>query len=183
MDNLLSSHIPFDDDEAADIAAMRALIQNHADCYWRTHFDPGHVTGSGLLISADGKRVLLNHHKFLDMWIGFGGHADGDTDILSVCRREIIEESGIEDIEALTDRIVDVSIHPVPENPKKGEPAHKHFDIRYIFRVKNPANENFAMSDESVSLRWCSYDEAMTLVNKNDKITRLLTKWKTLSCK
>lgn len=181
MDNLLSNHIPFDDEEAADIAAVRALIENHPDCYWRTHFTPGHVTGSGLLISADGKRVLLNHHKFLDMWIGFGGHADGDADILSVCRREIIEESGIEDIEALTDSIVDVSVHPVPENPKKGEPAHKHFDIRYIFRVKNPANENFAISDESVSLRWCNYDEAMTIVNKNDKITRLLTKWKNMT--
>jgi 8-oxo-dGTP pyrophosphatase MutT (NUDIX family) len=180
MDNLLSNHIPFDDEEAADIKAVQMLIQNHPDCFWRNHFTPGHITGSGLLISADGTRVLLNHHKFLDMWIGFGGHADGETDILSVTRREIIEESGIEDIEPVPGNIADISVHPVPENPNKGEPAHKHFDIRYIFRVKNPANEDFEISDESVSLRWCNYDEAMTLVNKNDKITRLLTKWKNL---
>lgn len=181
MDDLLATHTPFDAEEAADITAIRDLIADHKDCYWRTHFTPGHVTGSGLLISADGKRVLLNHHKFLDMWIGFGGHADGETDILNVCAREIAEESGIEDIEPLTESIVDVSVHPVPENPKKGEPAHQHFDIRYIFRVRNAANENFALSDESVSLRWCNYDEAMALVNKNDKIVRLLTKWKNLT--
>ena len=180
MDNILDAHIAHDNEEAADIAAVRDLIRNHPNCFWRTHFDPGHITGSGLLISADGQRVLLNHHKFLDMWIGFGGHADGETDILSVCRREIVEESGIENIEPVTTSIVDVSVHPVPPNPKKGEPAHKHFDIRYIFRVRNAADEDFSLSDESVSLRWCDYDQAMALVNQNDKITRLLRKWKNI---
>ena len=183
MDNFLAAHTPFDDEEAADIAAIRNLIADHPECYWRNHFTPGHVTGSGLLISADGSRVLLNHHKFLNMWIGFGGHADGERDILSVCHREIIEESGIENIEPLTQSIVDVSVHPVPDNPAKGEPAHKHFDIRYIFRVRNAANENFAMSEESVNLRWCDYDEAMALVNRSDKIVRLLNKWKAMACK
>lgn len=174
----LSSHTPYDESEAKDIPAIAQLIERYPLCFWRHHFDPGHVTGSGLLISADGQRVLLNHHKFLDMWIGFGGHADGETDILSVCRREIIEESGIADIEPVSEKIADVSVHPVPENPKKGEPAHHHFDIRYIFRVKNPANENFVISDESVSMRWCNFEKAMELVNPNDKIARLLQKWK-----
>lgn len=178
MDNMLAVHKAFDADEARDVEAVRKLIRNHPDCFWRNHFDPGHVTGSGLLVSCDGSRVLLNHHKFLKMWIGFGGHADGETDILSVCRREIIEESGIANIEPLTGLIEDVSIHPVPENPKKGEPAHRHFDIRYIFRVKEAGDEDFVMSDESLSLRWCSYDEAMTLIKPGDKISRLLNKWK-----
>lgn len=181
MLDLLDAHTPFDGEEAVDIAATRTLIQNHPDCFWRTHFTPGHVTGSGLLVSNDNRRVLLNHHKFLDMWIGFGGHADGERDIFSVCRREIMEESGIDNIEPLTDKIVDVSVHPVPSNPVKGEPAHQHFDIRYIFRVKDAADENFSISDESVSLRWCDYDEAMTLVNPDDKIVRLLKKWKNLT--
>ncbi len=132
------------------------------------------------MLSHDRQRVLLNHHKFLNMWIGFGGHADGEMDIFSVCRREIMEESGIENIEPLTLSIVDVSVHPVPDNPKKGEPAHKHFDIRYIFCVKDRADERYAVSDESVSLRWCDYNEAMTLVNPDDKICRLLRKWKKL---
>ena len=181
MLDLLAAHAPFDGEEAADIAATCALIQNHPDCYWRSHFNPGHVTGSGLLVSNDNRRVLLNHHKFLDMWIGFGGHADGERDILSVCRREIMEESGIDNIEPLTDAIVDVSVHPVPPNPAKGEPAHRHFDIRYIFRVKNAADENFSISDESVSLRWCDYNEAMALIRADDKIVRLLKKWKDLT--
>lgn len=177
MDDVLARYTPYDDEEAADVAATRALIQSAEECYWRTQFNPGHITGSGLLVSHDHRRVLLNHHKFLDMWIGFGGHADGEKDILAVCRREMVEESGIVNIEPVNENIADVSIHPVPENPGKSEPAHRHFDIRYIYRVRDPADEAFVMSDESVNLRWCAYDEALALIRPGDKIARLLKKW------
>lgn len=46
---------------------IKSLIGNAPDCFHRTHFDPGHITGSGLLVSADGARVLMNHHKFLNI--------------------------------------------------------------------------------------------------------------------
>lgn len=180
LDAQLAQHTPCDESEAHDILLTRALLKENPDCFYRTDFKPGHITGSGLLLSHDRKSVLLNHHKFLDMWIGFGGHADGERDIFSVCRREIIEESGIQNITPVTDTIIDVSVHSMPENPRKGEPPHKHFDIRYIFCVMDDAAENFAVSDESVSLRWCDYDEAMSLVRPDDKIVRLLRKWKSL---
>lgn len=157
---------------------IRALIDNHPDCFYRTHFDPGHITGSALLLSADGNRVLMNHHKFLNIWICFGGHADGEKDILQVALREAIEESGIEDIEPVRSTIFDVDVHAIPPNPKKNEPAHKHFDIRYLLRVRNAVNENFAKSDESVNLRWCNYDEAQKLADPADlSMHRLLDKW------
>lgn len=157
---------------------IRTLIDNHPDCFYRTHFDPGHITGSALLLSADGTRVLMNHHKFLNIWICFGGHADGETNILQVALREAIEESGIDDIEPVRTTIFDVDVHAIPPNPKKNEPAHKHFDIRYLLRVRNAVNENFAKSDESVNLRWCSYDEARKLADPADlSMHRLLDKW------
>jgi 8-oxo-dGTP pyrophosphatase MutT (NUDIX family) len=157
---------------------IRALIENHLGCFDRTYFNPGHITGSALLVSADGSCILMNHHKFLNIWICFGGHADGETDILNVARREVIEESGIADIEPVITDIFDVDIHPIPFNAKKNEPPHKHFDIRYLFRVRNVVNENFALSDESCNLRWCSYEEARKLASHNDAgMHRLLDKW------
>jgi 8-oxo-dGTP pyrophosphatase MutT (NUDIX family) len=157
---------------------IRNLIDHHPDCYFRTHFKPGHITGSALLLSADGNRVLMNHHKFLNIWICFGGHADGEKDILQVALREAIEESGIDDIEPVRSTIFDVDVHAIPPNPKKNEPAHKHFDIRYLLRVRHAANESFAKSDESVNLRWCSHDEARKLAHPADaSMHRLLDKW------
>ena len=169
------------DAEKQHWADIRDLVQNHPDCFYRTHFNPGHITGSGLLVSADGTRVLMNHHTFLNIWICFGGHADGETDILNVALREVIEESGIHDIEPVDAAIFDVDVHAIPANLKKSEPAHKHFDIRYLFHVRNPASEAFAKSQESLNLRWCSYEEAQKLAAPHDlSMHRLLDKWNNL---
>ena len=154
-----------------------SLIANHPDCYYRTHFNPGHITGSGLLLSADRTRVLMNHHKILDLWVCFGGHADGDTNILNVALRETMEESGIENIEPVTPAIFDIDVHPIPPNTKKNEPSHKHFDIRYLFRVRDRCSEDFVISDESKSLRWCDFETAMVLAPDDYSMQRLLRKW------
>ena len=177
MDRELRSYLPSNDIEAAHKNSILILLQSTRRCYDRDHFDPGHITGSGLLISCDGKRVLMNHHKSLNKWLSFGGHADGDDNVMNVAGREVTEESGIENMEPVIDGIFDVDVHPIPANPKKGEPAHSHFDIRYLFRVKDPASETFALSDESVSLRWCDYAEASQLISQDGSMARLLSKW------
>lgn len=174
---MLEAYMPSDveGDHWRDICA---LIEKHPDCFYRTHFDPGHITGSGLLVSADGRRVLMNHHKFLNIWICFGGHADGELDVLNVALREVIEESGIADVEPVTGKIFDVDVHGIPCNPAKGEPAHKHFDLRYLFRVRRADSEAFTGSEESVDLRWCGYEQARQLADPADaSMHRLLDKW------
>ena len=178
MLDILRSHKP-DAGEEQHLRDICALIETHGDrAFYRDLFTPGHMTGSGLLVSADGSRVLMNHHKFLDIWICFGGHADGERDILNVALREVIEESGIEDVEPVSAGIFSVDVHGIPHNPKKNEPAHKHFDIRYLFRVRSAVNENFAESEESRSLRWCGYEEARALAAPHDlSMHRLLDKW------
>ncbi len=173
---MLDSYIPSNDIEAQHLKNIQDLIAHHPDCYVRSHFIPGHVTGSALLISHDKKRVLMNYHRSLQKWLCFGGHADGDRDILNVARREVIEESGIKNIEQVGSGIFDVDVHAIPENPKKGEPAHDHFDIRFLFRTASPADEAFVLSDESISLKWCGPEEALSLA-QSAGMTRLLNKW------
>lgn len=177
MRDLVSAYIPPNDEEALHKQSILELLEVGSRCFFRDHFDPGHITGSGLLISHDGNRVLMNHHKSLDKWVCFGGHADGDEDVMRVAMREVIEESGIESIEPMVQGIFDVDVHAIPFNPKKNEPAHGHYDIRYIFRTATPEAESFNISDESLSLRWCSYDEARALIKAEDSMERLLAKW------
>ncbi|PZQ43157.1 MAG: NUDIX hydrolase [Micavibrio aeruginosavorus] len=179
MLDILRAYKP-DENEVQYLKDIRSLIETGGDaCYYRDHFNPGHMTGSGLLISADGQRVLMNHHAIMDIWFGFGGHADGEQDMAKVALREVIEESGIEDIEFLHDGIFDVDVHDIPPNLKKNEPAHKHFDIRYLFRVRKAANENFVISPESNNMRWCTFEQAHRLASPADhSIHRLLDKWR-----
>lgn len=176
LKNLLC-HTPADVKEEADLAAMRAFLNAGGDCFARTHL-PGHFTGSALLLNRAGDRVLLNRHKALGFWMQFGGHADGCADLLDVARRELCEESGLSAIMPVRESIVDIDIHPIPYNAKKAEPAHLHYDVRYIFRLQDD-NDNFVISDESADMRWCDYQEALSLTGPGS-IARLLSKWEGL---
>ncbi len=170
----LQNHESHDEEEASSLRELMSFVEKTPDCFERVHHAGGHVTGSGLLISRDGQRVLLNHHKGLNIWMQFGGHADGEGDIQNVARRETIEESGIAAIEDIGGGLMDVDIHVIPANDVKGEPEHKHYDVRYLFRVTD--DSDFVLSDESNELRWCSYEEAYEMTN-SDEIRRLLRKW------
>lgn len=144
------------------------------DCFERSH-DTGHITGSGWLISPDGKKALLTLHRKLKRWVQPGGHADGDPDIRHVAIREAQEESGIAPITILTPEIIDVDIHAIPARPACGEKAHLHYDIRYLLRAPH---EQFLLSDESDALGWFSAEEISHLTPPVDEaVLRLVRYW------
>ena len=109
----------------------------------------GHFTGSAWLVSADGQRVLLTHHRKLGMWLQLGGHADGDADLVRVAMREAEEESGLSGL-TIEPAIFDLDRHRIPASG--AEPEHWHYDVRYVVRAGG--DENFVVSDESHALAW-----------------------------
>lgn len=129
-----------------------------------------------MLISVDGQRVLLNHHKFLDIWICFGGHADGEEDVFNVALRETIEETGKADIVPVRGTVFDVDIHAIPENPRKQESPHEHFDICYLLQAAE--TDDFTLSEESLDMKWCGYDEAIQICARDSRMLRMLEKWR-----
>lgn len=151
---------------------ITTFIQAHADCFERTQLK-GHVTGSAWLLSADEKKALLTHHAKLQQWLQLGGHADGDSDIQNVALREAQEESGINNIIALSNTIFDIDVHLIPE--RKNEPAHKHYDIRYLFKVAR--HDALARNNhESLELRWFLPGE-ITAELVDASVMRLKKKW------
>jgi hypothetical protein len=44
---------------------MVALLDSGADCFHRS-CHPAHFTGSAFVVSADGSKALLHHHRKLD---------------------------------------------------------------------------------------------------------------------
>lgn len=173
----LQSHLPHDDKEKVDLVAMISFLESTPDCFHR-HHRPGHFTGSALLVNRSGTQVLLNHHRALNTWLQFGGHADGDPNLFAVAWREVQEESGFDRIEQVMNHIFDIDIHPIPYNARKGESAHLHYDVRYLFRLGTD-DDMFRISPESIDLRWCSYDEALALTGPGT-VARMLEKWQAL---
>ena len=60
---------------------MLNFFDNYNGCFEKDNL-PGHFTGSAWIISPDKNKILMTHHKKLNMWLQLGGHADGEKDRL-----------------------------------------------------------------------------------------------------
>lgn len=152
-------------------ARMLALLEAAPACFERACF-PAHFTGSALVVDADGSHVLLHHHRKLDKWLQFGGHCDGDPDVLQVAQREAREESGLAGLIVASARPFDLDIHAIPA--LGAEPPHEHFDVRYMLIA--PEKAEFAVSAESRELRWFT---AAELAGRalDASLSRMIGKW------
>ena len=60
-------------------------------------------------------------------------------------------------------------------HPEVNEPEHFHYDINFLFLVKD---KSFIISNESTEIKWVTIDEAKNLINKEDKaMQRMLAKY------
>jgi 8-oxo-dGTP pyrophosphatase MutT (NUDIX family) len=158
----LARHQPEDAAEAQDLAQIRAFVALHPDPFDR-RIVAGHLTGSALVVSAEGTQTLLLHHRKLDRWLQPGGHADpGEDSGEEVALREALEETGLPGLllHPTAPRPLDVDVHDIPA--RGAEPAHQHLDLRYL--VVAPAGAVFSRSaEETRDMRWVSWDEVATL--------------------
>lgn len=167
--------------EEADCGnAFRRFVERYEHCFERALTVPGHVTGSAWIVDPEGQSVLLTHHRKLDLWIQLGGHADGDSDVCRVARREGLEESGLESLELLQPREhdavsvavpFDLDIHEIPA--RKQEPAHLHFDVRYAFVAPH---RRVRVSKESKDLAWVPVAE-LAATTQDESVLRMARKW------
>ena len=51
-----------------------------------------------------------------------------------------------------------INTHEIPENPKKGEPAHLHHDFGYLFDI-NEIQEIVIDPNESDGFQWVDLEE------------------------
>lgn len=174
----LSAYRPADAREAADLLEIVQFVARHADPFDR-RIAEGHLTGSALVVSRDGGRVLLLRHRKLQRWLQPGGHAEpGESSGEAVALREAHEETGIA---ALTlhpsaPRPLDVDVHEIPA--RGDEPAHLHLDLRYL--VLAPRKATLARSPaESEDLRWFDWAELPAL-DLDPGLRRALGKARTL---
>jgi len=170
LEQQLRQHAAANRLEAEHVDRMRELLRAE-DPFARSHFTPGHFTASAFVLSPARDALLLIHHRKLGLWLQPGGHVEsGDVDMIAAARREVAEEVGIVRLELAREGIFDVDIHRIPERP--GEPAHEHFDVRFLFRA---LDRELAIGEEVRDARWVRIADVGS-VHSDESVLRAMRK-------
>jgi 8-oxo-dGTP pyrophosphatase MutT (NUDIX family) len=156
---------------ARERARFEGFALAHADCCERT-CAPGHFTGSAWVVSGDGERALLLHHRKLDIWVQPGGHADGDGDLAAVALREAEEETGLRGLR-IEGGVFDLDRHQIPA--RGSEPAHYHYDVRFVVRAGD--DEAFVANEESHALKWIPVRDIAADPHADPSVRRMARHW------
>lgn len=152
-------------------AAFVGLLGDARDPFVRDRLE-GHFTASAWLVSADGLRLLMTHHRKLGLWLQLGGHADGDRDLANVALKEAEEESGLAGLQ-VEPAIFDLDRHWIPTHG--AVPGHWHYDVRFVVRAG--ASEAFVVSEESHDLAWRDIAALAGDPTVDASVRRMAGKW------
>jgi len=176
---LLSEHPPADALEAEHRDRMLALADAPGDPFSRDHFEPGHFTASTFVLSPDGGSLLLIFHGKLHRWLQPGGHIDPeDADVLAAAAREVAEETGITDaaldsaLDPALGALLDVDVHTIPANPRKGEASHEHFDVRILMRARSL---DYRAGSDAKDARWVPLAD-VNAIDSDESVMRAVQK-------
>ncbi|HEX5661729.1 MAG TPA: NUDIX hydrolase [Polyangiales bacterium] len=153
---------------------MKELCDSVAKPCARSTYTPGHFTASAFVLSPERDALLLILHGKLGLWLQPGGHVDDeDVSLLEAARREVCEEVGLRELQLLEPVPLDVDIHDIPA--REGEPAHQHFDVRFLFRAPTRAVQ---AGSDAKDARWVSLAELGNdgLVRSDESVLRAVRK-------
>jgi 8-oxo-dGTP pyrophosphatase MutT (NUDIX family) len=144
--------------DPSDGAALKSLelilmiLACSPNPFSRAQFTPGHITSTGLVLAADGERLLMVYHRRLDRWLLPGGHVEpDDSEIWDTAQREVEEETGAQLATSAIPVLAGLDVHGIPAG--KGEPYHLHHDIVFHFRAEG---DQTRLSPESRAIAWCA---------------------------
>lgn len=168
----LKTYKGYDKEEQQMVLDTLTYLENTEDYLGKIN-PKGHITGSSWIVNPTRDKVLLTHHFKLNIWVQLGGHTELDESVFESAYREGLEESGLKALKAVHHEIYDVDVHLIPE--RKGQEAHYHYDIRFLFEADDTAE--LEISDESHDVSWIEikdiekYTKARSVLRMVEKMT------------
>lgn len=172
----LEQYQSYNEQEAADKAVILALLENGTDIYTREN-KLAHLSSSAWLLNRTHDKVLMIYHNIYHSWSWTGGHADGERDLLAVAKREAAEETGVKDIQAISEDLFSIEILTVDGHEKRGAyvSSHLHLNATYLLEADEAAVLRIK-PDENSGVKWFSLEEALTACSEPWMIERIYRK-------
>ena len=157
----LEDYTPWNEQEDRDREEIIRQLRSCPDIFTRENRN-AHMTASAWIVDQTYTKVLMVYHNIYDSWSWIGGHADGETDLLSVAMREAREETGITRVQPVTEKIYSLEILTVDGHEKRGSyvSSHLHLNVTYLLK----ADDREALrhkEDENKGAAWFGLEEAI----------------------
>lgn len=163
--NILHSYLLLFPEEKERQLMVISYLQNHSDeqiTDWN-NFD-GHIVAGGFIYAKKENKFLVLYHKDLKMFLYPRGHINNDdNNPLCAARREIKEETGLDNLEQLNllgNELtpIDVDTHKIDYNERLQLPEHYHFEFRYLFMIDRISDIKID-SEELSKYKWIDIEE------------------------
>ena len=157
----IEKYEPFNEQEKMDKQLILEWIKNHDNAFSRENA-VAHMTASAWVVNRDRSKVLMVYHNIYNSWSWLGGHADEETDLLSVAIREVKEEAGICDVHPVSEEIFSIECLTVDGHVKKGNyvSGHLHLNVTYLLEADSEEAVSIK-ADENSGVAWFLPEEAL----------------------
>lgn len=161
----IEAFVPYNEQEEADRRQMLADVDAFPNLLTRENAT-AHFTASCWIVNPDRTKVLMAYHNLYQSWAWLGGHADGESDLLSVALREANEESGVLAV-PVSPEIFSLEILHVAPHVKRGKfvCAHLHLNATYLLEADDKAPLR-CKPDENSAVRWLSVQDVLPSVSE-----------------
>ena len=172
----IANYIPYNEQEERDQNLILNWIEEQENAFSREN-KMAHMTASAWVVNPERSKVLMVYHNIYDSWSWLGGHADGETDLLSVALREVKEEAGISKVRPVSEDIFSLESLTVDGHVKKGiyVSSHLHLNVTYLLEV-DPEETLSVKADENSGVAWFSPEEALARSTEPWFVERVYTK-------
>ena len=158
----IENYVPYNEQEEKDKEMMLKFISLFDDVLTRDNIF-GHFSASAFVVNESMTKTLMVNHNIFGGFVYPGGHADGEDDLMSVAKREVMEETGLDVTPLFNDNIFSIQVFPIKGHMKKGKyvSGHIHFDVVYLFVAKDLDMDKIRiLEDENSQVVWRTFTDS-----------------------
>lgn len=173
--NDIKNYLPYNEQEKYDKQIILKLLKEDDILTRKNKYY--HITVSSWVVSPDFKKVLMVYHNIYNSWSWIGGHADGESNLLSVALKEAKEETGLINVKPYNNDILSLEVLTVNGHFKNREyvSSHLHLNVTYLL-IANVDEKLVVKPDENSDVKWIDVDDISIVSSEKWMVEKVYSK-------